>query len=168
MLNASDPYAWLVLMLSVTHFHLQQDSLNKRIWCWMFSCTWVHLLNVPDGSRGFVELSGMDTKTHHAQEHTVVCICGEGFTKRQEGIKPVKRCECVFVKCVLVCIFGHLRGPLSLLASVICFKIINCVALILRLISMMIILIASLFFFFQNDHLHFIIFRIFSQPGTKG
>lgn len=30
MLNASDPCAWLVLMLSVTHFHIQEDLLNKR------------------------------------------------------------------------------------------------------------------------------------------
>lgn len=53
----------------------------------MFSCTWVRLLNVPDGSRGFIELSEMDTKTHHGKERRHLCaFLGKenGFSERQE------------------------------------------------------------------------------------
>lgn len=76
----------------------------------MFSCTWVHFLNVPDGSRGFIELSEMD----HGKEHRHLCE-GEWLFWRT-GIKPEARCECIFLKCVLVYIFGQLMVPPSVLA----------------------------------------------------
>lgn len=60
----------------------------------MFSCTWVHLLNVPDGSRGFIELSEMDTQTHHGKEHRHLCK-GE-WLFWMTGIKPEARCVCVY------------------------------------------------------------------------
>lgn len=68
---------------------------------------------MPSGSRGFVELSGMDTHTHHVKEHRRVCaFMGKenGFTERQK-LNQSRGTEFVFVKCELVYLFGHLKGP---------------------------------------------------------
>lgn len=43
-----------------------------------------------------------------------MCISGEGERPLLKGgNKPVKRPDCIFKKCALGCVFGHLRGPPS-------------------------------------------------------
>lgn len=77
-------------------------SLNKLVPCWMFSCTWLHSLNAPNGSRGFVELRGRTPK-HTRLKNADVCV---HFRWRRmvywkTETKAGKRHEFPCVKCVM-------------------------------------------------------------------
>ena len=121
-------------MLSVTHFLIQEDVLNKHVGCcWMVQvCSVAPECTLAQGAWWFWRFRWAQWNKHQnrlREETQDVCVrlWWRRMALLKDRIEPATRHECVFIKRVLVWIYGQLRVPPSVLVEVVCFKIIICI-----------------------------------------
>ena len=119
-------------MLSVTHFLIQEDVLNKHVGCcWMVQvCSVAPECTLAQGAWWFWRFRWAQWNKHQnrlREETQDVCVrlWWRRMALLKDRIEPATRHECVFIKRVLVWIYGQLRVPPSVLVEVVCFKIIS-------------------------------------------